>query len=117
MCLNLLFRAQHLALFNLKWIVLKKKIDISFHPQISKDSVNSYVQKLYNKNENSMVISELNIVKKKTGNQNRNLHFLMSTFQVGPMYSFIFLSFFPFIFNMKSSDSSFVAKAWIHAET
>lgn len=35
----------------------------------------------------------------------------MSPFQVGPMYSFIFLSFFPFIFNMKSSDSSFVAKA------
>ena len=87
------------------------KIDISFHPQISKDSVNIYVQKLYNKNENSMVISQLSIVKKKAGNQNRNLHFLVSTFHVGPVYSFILLSFFLFIFNMKSSDSSFVAKA------
>lgn len=73
--------------------------------------MNSYVQKLYNENENSVVISQLSVVKKKTGNQNRNLHFLMSTFQVGPIYSFIFLSSLLSIFSMKSSDSSFVAKA------
>lgn len=35
----------------------------------------------------------------------------MSTFHVGSIYSFTFLSFFLFIVNMKSSDSSFVAKA------
>lgn len=35
----------------------------------------------------------------------------MSTFHVEPIYSFIFLSFFVFIFNVKSSDSSFEVKA------
>ena len=45
-----------------------------------------------------MVISQLSIVKKKTGNQNRNLHFLLSTFDVGPIYSFIFLSSFLFVY-------------------
>lgn len=57
-----------------------------------------------------MVISQISIVKKKMGNQNRNLHFLMPTFHVEPICSFIFLSFSLLIFNIKSSDSSLVAK-------
>lgn len=57
-----------------------------------------------------MVISQISIVKKKTGNQNRKLHFLMSAFCVELLCNFIFLSFSLLIFNMKSSDSSFVAK-------
>lgn len=56
------------------------------------------------------MISQLSMVKKKTGNQDKNRHFLMSTFHVEPIYSFIFLSFFLFIFNVKSSGSSFEAK-------
>lgn len=57
------------------------------------------------------MISQLSIIKKRTGNQNKSLHFLMSTFLVESLYSFIFLSFFLFIFNVKSSDSSFEVKA------
>lgn len=57
------------------------------------------------------MISQLSIVKKKTGNQDKNRHFLTSIFHVEPIYSFIFLSFFLFIFNVNSSDSSFEAKA------
>lgn len=57
------------------------------------------------------MISQLSIIKKKTGNQNKNLHFFMPTFHVEPIDSFIFLPFFLFIFSVNSSDSSFEAKA------